>query len=177
MVDVPYKDPKKANAKRMERYYAQLERERQRSRDYYAANRERVLDRNKGKSTAWMRANPDATWAYSIKKAHGLLPDQWFAMLDEQRGLCYLCEKPLPEDRSKIAIDHDHSHCPKDRSCGLCRRGMAHMNCNSGVGLFGDDPALLRLAAANLEQSQALTQAVLLTAPEQDPLFTEQEAS
>src|SRR5690242_12678299 len=104
MVLVPYKDPAKANAKRRERYYAQLERERQRSRDYYASTREgRQGTRydpavQRGRYQGWRDRNPDALWVQWLKKAHDMAPEQWFAMWEAQAGICYLCEKPLPQN-------------------------------------------------------------------------------
>ncbi len=160
-----------SNAARMGRYYANLTHEQQRSRDYYADNREAAITRVALAAKQWRIQNPDAAWAREIKKSHGLLPEQWFAMWDEQDGRCYLCEEPLPTDRSKVFIDHDHRHCPSGKSCGFCRRGLAHPGCNSAIGHAGDSPARLRLLADNLERAQAITAALIMSAPEQGVLL------
>lgn len=77
------------------------------------------------------------------------------ALWTEQDGLCYLCEEPMPVENSRIiVIEHDHRCCPPLRSCWRCRRGLAHMRCNTAIGLADDDPALLRRIAANLERAQ-----------------------
>lgn len=120
---------------------------------------------------AWRETNPDQVWAHSLKAAHGMTPGQWQAMLDGQAGLCYLCQRPLPADRSKVAVDHDHQHCRPGRSCGHCRRGLAHPACNSAIGQLLDDPDLLRTVAANLERAKEVTAARLRAAPAQDDLF------
>lgn len=120
------------------------------------------------------RPNPAAgsQWAKLLRYLHGLRPEQWQAMFAEQDGRCYLCKRPLPADRQKIAIDHDHScTCGPRGSCSYCRRGLACSNCNSGVGMFGDDPQLMRLAAANLERAQAITKALMITKPVQGELI------
>ena len=83
---------------------------------------------------------------------HGLRPEDWAAMWDAQAGLCYLCSEPLIAEVA--VIDHDHSCCPEERSCRICRRGLAHPNCNSAIGLSGDDPAKLRAMADALEAAQ-----------------------
>jgi hypothetical protein len=155
---------------RRNRYYGNHTHELERGRNYYDQNREQVNERNKGKSTEWYRTHPDGAWAQWLKKQHGMLPAQWYATWEEQDGLCYLCEQPLPGNRSKVAIDHDHGHCGPGMSCGFCRRGFTHSNCNSGIGMLGDNPQLLRLAAANLERAQAVVDALLIGAPIQDEL-------
>jgi Recombination endonuclease VII len=122
---------------------------------------------------AWRQANPDAAWGHSLKKAHAMRPEQWYAMWMEQGGNCYLCLRPLPDDRAKVAVDHDHEHCPEGRSCAICRRGLTHHGCNTGIGSFGDDPAIMRVVADNLERAKELTAALLLVAPQQDKLFAD----
>jgi hypothetical protein len=97
-------------------------------------------------------------------------------MFRKQDGRCYLCERQLPADRSKIVIDHDHDCCKpgpsgQSFSCGYCRRGLACDSCNTGISRFGEDPQLLRLVADNLERSQATTKALMMTKPEQRDLL------
>lgn len=165
-----------SNRARRNRYHTNLAHEQQRGRQYYADNRETVLEKRPIQYRRWLANNPDGHWIGWIKARHGLTPEQWFAMLQEQDGLCYLCEQPLPEDRKTVVIDHDHAHCASGFSCGVCRRGLAHANCNTGIGLLCDSPVLLRLAADNLERVQAVTAALMMTAPEQGELFDLDEA-
>jgi len=84
---------------------------------------------------------------------HGIRPEDWAAMYDAQDGKCYLCRRDLAD--LKAAIDHDHSHCGRRRSCSVCRRGMACNECNIAIGHAGDDPARLRRIADALEMAQA----------------------
>ena len=100
-----------------------------------------------------------------------MYPAQWQAMWDEQHGKCYLCLEPLPENRKLVHVDHDHGHCPRQRSCSLCRRGLACGGCNLGIGAMGDSPERLRIAADNLERAQAMVKALMLSAPQQESLF------
>lgn len=60
-------------------------------------------------------------------------------MLREQDGLCDICRKASP-----TAIDHDHD-TGKVRAL-LCNR------CNTGIGMLGDDPEVLRAAANYIER-------------------------
>jgi hypothetical protein len=73
---------------------------------------------------------------HQIKTAYGLLPEQYEALVDRQDGLCAICRKP-PGKRA-LHIDHNHE-------TGAIR-GLLCFECNSGLGKFGDDPELLRVA-------------------------------
>lgn len=165
------------NAARRDRYNANLDHEQQRSRDYYDANRDtirtsRTSEINHQRYVAWKARYPGGLRIQWLKAAHGIAPEQWAAMLAEQGGQCYLCEQPLPDDPRKIAVDHDHTCCPAKRSCSTCRRGLAHTYCNGVIGFAGDDPAVLRRIADNLEQAKQITAALRLTAPEQGELIS-----
>lgn len=86
-------------------------------------------------------------------------------MYEDQDGLCYLCLRPLPDDRAQVHVDHDHSCCdpgPMGRwtdSCRYCRRGLTHDRCNQVWGLMAEDPELLRAIASNGERVAAETKA------------------
>lgn len=161
------------NAARRHRYNAKLGHEQQRSRDYYDANRDAVLGRraSSGAYQRWKERNPDGLWIQWLKAAHGIAPEQWAAMWAEQDGKCYICEAELSGNRSKVAIDHDHSCCGEKKSCGHCRRGLVHPRCNQWIGMLGENIALMRQALDNFERVQALTQALILTKPEQGELI------
>lgn len=36
-------------------------------------------------------------------------------------------------------VDHDHSCCSSDYTCGKCFRGLLCPRCNTGLGMFGDN--------------------------------------
>ena len=61
-------------------------------------------------------------------------------LLAEQNWRCGICGDPLAGGRARL----DHDHATGELRGVLCSR------CNSGLGKFGDDPALLELAAAYL---------------------------
>jgi Recombination endonuclease VII len=64
-------------------------------------------------------------------------------MHDAQGGACALCRKPA----KKLNIDHHHGD-------GVVR-GLLCNTCNLGLGLFQDDPAILRRAADYLDRLPA----------------------
>ena len=132
-------------------------------RQDHAANPQKYRKRTQ----AWRAANPErarelsrrrAPRRESMKTIHGR---DWLADFDAfwqaQEGRCYLCggelsDEVTPGGRMRgVVIDHDHRCCPRMRSCPICRRGLACHRCNKAVGLFKDDPALMRRVADALE--------------------------
>lgn len=81
-----------------------------------------------------------------LLRKYGLKPEQYADMLARQKGACDICHR-VNEDGRALAVDHDHSCCPGDRSCGLCVRGLLCSNCNFVLGLIGDSRD--RLASAD----------------------------
>lgn len=72
------------------------------------------------------------------------------ALLADAGGRCGICAKALTV--STMRIDHDHSCCDLptwgSTACGSCVRGILCGQCNTGIGLLGDDEAGLRAALA-----------------------------
>lgn len=86
---------------------------------------------------------------YDIERKFGITGKQYDQILAVQGGVCALCRtnrgsinfggKPR-----RLAVDHDHD-------TGRVR-GLLCERCNRGVGLLGDDPALLRRAADYIDR-------------------------
>ncbi|MEV7607254.1 endonuclease VII domain-containing protein [Paenarthrobacter sp. NPDC089322] len=81
---------------------------------------------------------------------YGIDIDEYDEMLEAQGGGCAICTAPLGAGGVRLAVDHDHSCCPGEYSCGNCVRGILCANCNRGLGLFKDDMNLFRMAIAYL---------------------------
>jgi len=84
----------------------------------------------------------------AVKRSHrwtkyGLTPEQYDALILDAR--CAICETQEWNGRdNKPHIDHDHK-------TGRVRGVLCH-SCNTSLGHFKDDPALLRAAIAYLER-------------------------
>jgi len=80
------------------------------------------------------------------------LPEGGYArLLEIQQGACGGCGKtPGPKAR-RMAVDHDHTCCPGNESCGQCVRGLLCWNCNSTLANFRDDEEGLKRLAHYLE--------------------------
>jgi hypothetical protein len=114
-------------------------------RTYYAANRDRILARQRERQPL----NRDRNRIRQQRFRHGMRPEDWSAMWAAQDGRCYLCGEELAV--GKADIDHDHSCCGPERSCPVCRRGLACHQCNVTIGQARDNPVLLRRMADALE--------------------------
>jgi hypothetical protein len=88
-----------------------------------------------------------------LKWRHGVRPEDYAAMWQAQDGRCYLCGDEMT-DSQKVVIDHDHSCCGPHKSCRICRRGLAHDQCNVTIGYAGESPERLRRMADELEAAQ-----------------------
>lgn len=66
--------------------------------------------------------------------SHGLTTEQLIELFDEAK--CRVCGA-----EERLVVDHDHSCCnfPKGGSCGNCIRGVLCNNCNTALGLLGED--------------------------------------
>lgn len=66
---------------------------------------------------------------------YNLTPDKFDSMVIAQLGRCAnaLCDEPLDH------VDHDHSCCSGERSCGECVRGLLCRRCNLTLGNANDD--------------------------------------
>lgn len=82
---------------------------------------------------------------------YGLSVEKYETMFAEQNGLCAICGKPETMKTSKgylraLSVDHCHKRAHVRKL--LCAK------CNQGIGLFFDDPDLLRAAATYLEKHE-----------------------
>jgi Recombination endonuclease VII len=113
------------------------------NRVYRAEHRERLntLWRDKWRANAAYRERHALT---RIERLYGLSPEQYRRLLKAQKGVCAICKRP-PQYRA-LCVDH----------CRVTKRvrGLLCNNCNTGLGLFGDDPVRLRAAAAYLERAR-----------------------
>lgn len=82
------------------------------------------------------------------RRRHGLIASEKLAIAEAQGG-CPICRRTDP-GRAGWVVDHDHTCCPRERSCASCRRGVICQACNMILGYVKDDPEVLRRAIAYL---------------------------
>jgi hypothetical protein len=87
------------------------------------------------------------------KHLYGVSRVEWAAMFERQQSRCAICGEVLVfegEGSRRAHLDHDHTCCPRGRSCGMCIRGILCNECNIGLGMFHDNAELLLEAATYL---------------------------
>ena len=82
------------------------------------------------------------------KRNYGITDADLEEMKQSQNNLCYLCGDSgfligKNNHTEKLAVDHDHE-------TGKVRKLLCH-NCNRALGLFKDNPELMRKAASYVE--------------------------
>lgn len=94
---------------------------------------------------ATKEAHKRASYKHRIK-SYGLTTEEYEALWEKSGGCCYICG----EHQSKLQNLHiDHCH-----STGVVR-GLLCTRCNSGLGMFRDDPDKLKAALKYLEDPLA----------------------
>jgi hypothetical protein len=95
---------------------------------------------------------PAKRYAYArkemLRKKYGLTVEQYMAMAEAQSHVCKICRQPETEKYGAVHVGHDH----QTRTV----RGLLCGQCNTGLGKFRDDPALLRAAIDYLERNHRL---------------------
>lgn len=152
-----------------EKVAAEEQRRRDSGRQAEAAQRLREKDPERARqySRRYRLANPEK-WAAILRDSrvrtqYGLAGGQgdYEAILASQGGVCAACgrdtpfKKPSSRANESFPVDHDHSCCPGEKSCGKCIRGLLCHRCNSVLAYVDDDPGLLRALADYLEKARA----------------------
>lgn len=120
------KNPDKLRAINVRCYQKYHERRKAECRAYHHTNRDTILEKMHG---------------HHIRRKFGIDTEQYNRMLAKQDGVCAICGRPPMKYR--LAVDHKHGT--------EIVRGLLCARCNRGVGLFWDNPAVLRRAAEYLE--------------------------
>lgn len=96
----------------------------------------------------YRKLRPEAYQEMHLKKSYGLSVDTYNRMMADQNGLCAICRKPenLMIRGSVVSLAVDHCHTGGHVRALLCSA------CNTALGLFRDDPSVLRAAVAYLEK-------------------------
>lgn len=135
-----------------------------------AGRRYRAKDPDKARARALASYHKHGRKNY-LKLLYGLSMERYVQLLDEQDGCCYLCGEPLNLEVARdVHVDHDHSCCRGERSCGVCVLGIACRDCNIGCGHFGDDPDRMERVAAARRAAMAEVTLRIAVAPVQGEL-------
>ena len=100
------------------------------------------------------RAKHKISWK---KENYGLTPERYADKLKAQNYACAMCGKSESWKQHtgtlcELSVDHDHSCCPGQKSCGRCVRDLLCARCNHLLGNANDDIELLLLAIKYLRK-------------------------
>lgn len=94
----------------------------------------------------WEKENPNYGRRKHLKAKYDITPEHYDTMLEEQGGVCAICETDKPGGPwEKFKVDHDHK-------TGKVR-GLLCQHCNVGLGHFNDSPDLLATAIDYLNEN------------------------
>lgn len=113
---------------------------------YREANRERLNERKREEH---------------LRAKYGITSAQYTALHISQGGACAICGGT--NNGRRLNVDHDHSCCPGQKTCGKCVRGLLCVNCNRALGLFQDRPESLEKGAAYLRSCSTTARDPLAT--------------
>jgi len=89
----------------------------------------KVWYQEKGKADR--QADPEKYKFERRLRKYGITKDQYFQKLEDQGHVCPICTRPF--------TDTPHiDHCHKTKEF----RGLLHTECNTGIGLLKEDPAI-----------------------------------
>ena len=134
-------DPSKS-AQKCKLYREQhLEEMKAHDKDYYQKNKDTLLPKKRAYHMQPSRRD------LRLRKVYGITLEFFNQMFDSQEGKCAICGKSLERIRG-VHIDHDHS-------TGIVRALLCGP-CNTGLGMFKDNPQILRQAIEYLEQKSGI---------------------
>jgi hypothetical protein len=95
------------------------------------------VELNKGKIVEYFRV-------HHLKNCYNLTDEKYNEMLAKQKRSCLGCLQTVEELGKLLTVDHDHSCCPKSKSCGKCIRGLLCSSCNVALGRLKDNVQTLK---------------------------------
>jgi len=100
----------------------------------------------KEKKSKYHFKNKDKSRDQYLQKTYGITSSEFDLLNEQQQGRCAICGIKGEHNRWGVLVV-DHCHKTGDVRKLLCN------NCNTGLGLFKDNPKLLRTAALYLEEN------------------------
>ena len=83
---------------------------------------------------------------YAYKTKYNITEEYYQELLKEQNYCCAICGTHQESLSVRLNVDHDHSCCLGNFSCGNCIRGLLCRSCNMALGGFKDNENILKSA-------------------------------
>jgi hypothetical protein len=113
--------------------------------------KQRDYRRIKSQDEGWVENRREEQRKRLLTFNFNITPEQYDELLSKQNGVCAICQKPCPTGRN-LAVDHDRTCCPGNKSCGKCVRELLCVNCNQGLGKFKESEEFLYKASEYLKR-------------------------
>jgi len=141
MPKTPYSQLPEERKEHLRAYYRKWHKE---NRDKSNATRRKYNAKHRDRILAKRRAdyNKDERYEKKLKDDFGMTMEDYTNMYEKQKGLCAICGTHQDFQEVRMAVDHNH----KTEEI----RGLLCRYCNSGLGLFKDNPSSLISAAEYL---------------------------
>lgn len=112
---------------------------REKGKKYHLANRDQILEKQK----KHYLAHEDLYRDYHYKKSYGIDLNLVRSLVKEQNNQCAICLGKISFDlkrthKKRAFIDHNHK-------TGQLRKALCR-SCNTGIGLFREDPSVMNKA-------------------------------
>jgi len=129
-------------------------REWQRAKKLERTSEQIAADRKKAREFKRRPDQKERAFDARLRKQFGITAEEYAVMEKAQEGLCLICGRP-PQGFARVhegaepvvrRLDVDHCH-----ETGVVRGLLCNL-CNQALGLFQDDPELLRKAAEYIER-------------------------
>ena len=111
-------------------------------------DKQRMRDEQTIRMKEYRKHHTEHVFDITIQRRYGITLEYFFTLYNRQDGKCAICKTQLPslyspgKERRKMMIDHDHNTNTV--------RGILCFRCNSGIGLFDDNPDVLLQASKYL---------------------------
>lgn len=82
---------------------------------------------------------------------YGMVGDDFARLFNKQGSKCAICQTT---DAKRWSVDHDHSCCSGEKTCGKCIRGILCFNCNLALGIFRDSTETISRALSYITKNK-----------------------
>jgi hypothetical protein len=83
----------------------------------------------------------------------GLTVEEYILMLENQNGVCYICNNQESSSKKKrLSVDHNHLCCGKGKACKKCVRKLLCSQCNIALGAVKDNLQILKNMIKYIEE-------------------------
>ena len=116
----------------------------QKNREHYSSD-PKAIEKRRKREARRLEKDPMVKRRAELLRVYGITLEEWYEIYDSQNGVCAICKQEC-KTRKSLSVDHDHE--TGDIRGLLCNR------CNRGLGLFRDDPEVLKNATRYLQSNK-----------------------